>query len=109
VRNLLKARTAPLIVVSPIISGRAIKGPIAKIMTELDLEISTLSIAKHYGSLIDGYVIDLADERDSRDLQDLGFAVRCAPTLMQSLKDRVVLARHVLDFGQELKQVRKSG
>ncbi len=108
-RDLLQTRTAPAIAVSPIVGGQAVKGPTAKIMIELGLDVSALSIAKHYGTLIDGYIIDHADEEEMANLKNLGLAVRCAPTVMRSLEDRVELARHVLDFSDELKQSRESG
>ena len=61
-RQALRARGAPVIAVSPIIAGKAVKGPTAKIMAELGLEPDSRSIAWHYEGLIDGFVIDVADE-----------------------------------------------
>jgi LPPG:FO 2-phospho-L-lactate transferase len=54
------ART-PVIAVSPIIGGRAIKGPTAKMMTELGMTPSAAAVAKRYGNLLDGYVMDDED------------------------------------------------
>ena len=50
-----------MIAVSPIIGGRAIKGPTAKIMNELGHTVDVLTVAAHYYALIDGFIIDTAD------------------------------------------------
>jgi LPPG:FO 2-phospho-L-lactate transferase len=81
--------------VSPIIAGRAIKGPAAKLMAELGAEVSSAGIARSYGGLIDGFVLDAADA-------DLAPHVGC-PTLvtniiMETLADRRELARKCLAF-----------
>jgi len=85
--------TAPVVAVSPIISGRAIKGPTAKMMTELGLAVNATAVARHYGDLLDGYVIDRADGAEAAAL---GIPVTMAHTLMTTLDDREQLARHVL-------------
>lgn len=107
VRDMLSARSAPLIAVSPLAGGRAIKGPTAKIMSELNLEVSALSIAEHYGSLIDGYMIDVADDHEIERIEESGVTVRCVPTIMRSFEDRIEVARHVIDFAEVLKRERK--
>ena len=94
-REAIRASGAPVIAVSPIIAGKAVKGPTAKIMRELNLEPSTVSIARHYAGLIDGFLIDSEDH----ELADaIKVPVRGAHTLMQSLEDKVGLARECLDF-----------
>jgi LPPG:FO 2-phospho-L-lactate transferase len=60
-RRAISAAAAPVIAVSPIVAGRAIKGPTAKLMAELGLEVSSTEIARYYGDLIDGFVLDTAD------------------------------------------------
>ena len=57
-RRALDASDAPVVGVSPIVSGRALKGPTAKLMSELGLEVSALGIAQHYSGVLDGFVID---------------------------------------------------
>ncbi|MGZ3319922.1 MAG: 2-phospho-L-lactate transferase [Xanthobacteraceae bacterium] len=84
---------APVVAVSPIISGRAIKGPTAKMMSELGLAVNAIAVARHYGDLLDGYVIDRADGAEAAAL---GIPVTMAHTLMTTLDDREQLARHVL-------------
>ena len=102
-RDAIRANGAPVIAVSPIIAGRAVKGPTAKIMRELDLEPNAVSIARHYAGLIDGFVIDSED----RTLADaITIALRVTRTLMQSLDDKVALARDCLDFCAALRIAR---
>jgi LPPG:FO 2-phospho-L-lactate transferase len=98
-RAALKAAAAPVIAVSPIIAGRAVKGPTAKMMTELGLSVDAGTVAAHYADILDGYVIDTADA-GLADRLDVPVAV--TPTLMQSLADRESLARAILDFAGAL-------
>jgi len=100
VRERLHSCAAPIIAVSPIIGGRAIKGPTAKMMIELGLPVTPAAVAQHYGGLIDGYIIDYTDD-DGGAVSDLP-VVRAA-TLMSSLEDRENLARVVVAFADRLR------
>jgi LPPG:FO 2-phospho-L-lactate transferase len=91
--------SAPVIAVSPIIGGQAVKGPAAKIMRELGLESTALSVAKHYGELLDGFVVD---ETDAAGCRDLEIPVIATQTLMLTLADREALARTVLESADTL-------
>lgn len=98
----LKAFGVPIIAVSPIVGGRAIKGPTAKIMGELGLEPSALAVARHYAGLIDAFIIDHADAASAKAIAALGIAVRQAQTVMRTRDDRVALARECLAFANVL-------
>jgi LPPG:FO 2-phospho-L-lactate transferase len=98
-REALAGTPAPVIAVSPIIAGRAVKGPTAKMMTELGLEVDALTVAAHYRGLIDGYVMD---DADSKMAAMLDLPVETTRTLMQSLEDREDLARVVLDLADRI-------
>jgi len=87
---------APVVAVSPIVGGRAVKGPTAKMMQELGLAVSSATVAARYGDLLQGYVVDGADSGD------IGTKVHVAPTLMTTLEDREALARTVLAFAHSL-------
>ncbi|RDD60411.1 2-phospho-L-lactate transferase [Ferruginivarius sediminum] len=103
VREALANATAPVIAVSPIVGGRAIKGPTAKIMGELGVDASAASVAAYYAGIIDGFVLD------NRDLEIAGsLPVRAMVTdaVMQDLSDREMLARVVLDFADRLASAR---
>lgn len=98
-RAAMKDSGAPIVAVSPIIGGRAVKGPTVKIMHELNIETTSASIAAHYGGLIDGLVVDSAD---SEGIADLAVTVHAAPTLMTDLASRIALARETLAFAARL-------
>jgi LPPG:FO 2-phospho-L-lactate transferase len=98
-REQLQRAGAPIVAVSPIIGGTAIKGPTTKIMAELSIAATNASIARHYDGLIDGLIIDRTDAADAASLP---VAVLPTATLMNTLEDRVGLARDVLDFARKL-------
>lgn len=100
-RAALTKRTAPLVAVSPIVGGAAIKGPTAKIMGELGLPVSAASIAAYYGDLLDGFVIDSADAALA---PRIGTATRCAATVMRHDGDKSRLAAQVLEFAAALRR-----
>jgi LPPG:FO 2-phospho-L-lactate transferase len=93
VRQALRGCPAPVVAVSPIIGGQAVKGPTAKIMAELGLPVDAAAVARHYGDILDLYV---ADEADAAAVAGLDVPVVLARTLMLSLADREALARAVL-------------
>ena len=97
-RALLKAVQAPVIAVSPIIGGAAVKGPTGKIMSELGLECSAAAVAAHYRGVIDGFILD---QRDAALASAIDMPVHVTNTLMRSLDDRMNLAREVLRFAAE--------
>src|SRR5207248_5451878 len=82
VRAALRDCAAPIVAVSPIIGGKAIKGPTAKMMQELGLPVDAAAVAYHYRDVVDVYV---ADEEDAAAITDLDLPVVLARTLMQSL------------------------
>jgi LPPG:FO 2-phospho-L-lactate transferase len=99
VRAALLEAIAPIVAVSPIIGGAAVKGPTAKIMADLGMPVSNVSVAAHYHGLIDGLVIDSVDAGDAAAIDE---PVHATCTLMQDLSDRVRLASDVLAFAQTL-------
>lgn len=103
-RELLKKSGAPIIAVSPIVGGDALKGPAAKMMRELALEPSCVSVAKHYAGFIDALVIDRIDERFAPEIEQLGITPLVTQTVMRTLEDRENLARDVLQLAQRLMQ-----
>jgi LPPG:FO 2-phospho-L-lactate transferase len=94
VRAALRECTAPVVAVSPIIGGRAVKGPTAKMMQELGLATSAAAVAQRYGDLIDAYVVD---HTDAPSCVGLDCAIVPAKALMETLADREALARVVLE------------
>lgn len=96
VRDAIENRRVPLVAVSPIVGGKAIKGPLAKLLGELGQPVSNASIAAHYGPLLDHLVIDEADAADAKGLRDKGISVTVTGTVMCGAEDRERLARVAL-------------
>jgi LPPG:FO 2-phospho-L-lactate transferase len=99
IREALSSSAPPVIAVSPIIGGQAIKGPTVKIMAELGIHADTTAIAAHYRGLIDGLVLDSAD---AAEVPATSVPVLLTRTLMTDLGDRERLARDVLAFAGTL-------
>ena len=99
VRAALKACPAPVIAVSPIIGGRAVKGPTAKMMRELGMPVTPAAVARHYDGLIDLFVVDHSED----DISLPNMRVAKAAILMSTLADRETLAKAVLAFADELR------
>ncbi len=95
VRQALCSSAAPVIAVSPIVGGRAIKGPTAKIMGELGVEMSPGSVVEHYGEILDGFVLDRCDS-DLEGTLNRALSVRVCNTVMNGLEDKQALARECL-------------
>jgi LPPG:FO 2-phospho-L-lactate transferase len=93
IRTAIQQSKAPVLAVTPIIGGKAIKGPAAKMMTELGLNVSAAGVARRYVGLIDAFVVDQSDPAPE-PLPGVTFV--SAATLMSSVDDRLWLARAVL-------------
>jgi LPPG:FO 2-phospho-L-lactate transferase len=98
----LERAQAPIVAVSPLVGGRALKGPAAKMMTELRLGSDAAAIARFYAGLIDGLVIDEQDAGQAGEVEAQGIRALVAPTVMTCLADRIALAGTTLDFARGL-------
>ncbi|WP_298269330.1 2-phospho-L-lactate transferase [uncultured Bradyrhizobium sp.] len=88
----LETVKAPIVAVSPLVGGRAIKGPTAKIMSELGVETSCASIVRHY-PFLDGFVMDQVDQSDAARIE---IPVHLTDTIMRSKDERIRLAEACL-------------
>jgi LPPG:FO 2-phospho-L-lactate transferase len=96
-----------VIAVSPIIQGDTIKGPAAKMFTEMGISPSAASVARHFGSkrdggLLSGYIFDILDTNEQATISDLGIPQKTTNTIMKNLQDRIDLAVEVIEFGLSL-------
>jgi LPPG:FO 2-phospho-L-lactate transferase len=98
-REALRASAAPVVAVSPIIGGKAVKGPTAKMMAELGLTVSAATVAQHYEDFLDGYVLD---EADAALAPGLPMRTAITPTLMTDLARKRALAEAVLALADAL-------
>jgi LPPG:FO 2-phospho-L-lactate transferase len=105
-REMLRKRGAPVIAVTPIVGGKALKGSAGKIMAELRHEASARRVALEYLRLIDGFVIDSEDAASAEDVRASGIEVMVANTVMRTVEDRTALARAVLAFAQTIRERR---
>ncbi len=101
IRAALRECRAPVVAVSPIIAGKAVKGPTAKMMAELGLPVNAVTVARRYGDILDLYI---ADEEDGASLAGLDMPVVLTRTLMQTLADREALARTVLTAAERVRK-----
>jgi LPPG:FO 2-phospho-L-lactate transferase len=101
VRQALRRSGRPVVAVSPIVGGQALKGPLAKMLRERGLDPSPLAVARHYGDLVDGWIVDTADRAQAPEIAALGCRVRVCNTVMRTLHDKTALARATLDFAFE--------
>jgi LPPG:FO 2-phospho-L-lactate transferase len=100
VREWLKGK--PVVAVTPIVGGQALKGPAAKMLAELGLKASSLAVAEHYGPAVTGFVLDVVDEQLRSAVQAVVPRVAVADTVMKTTADRARLAREVLEFASGL-------
>jgi LPPG:FO 2-phospho-L-lactate transferase len=101
IRAALRECRAPVVAVSPIIAGKAVKGPTAKMMAELGLPVDAAAVARHYRDFLDLYI---ADEEDAASVAGLDIPVVLARTLMHSLADREALARTVIAAAERVRK-----
>jgi LPPG:FO 2-phospho-L-lactate transferase len=99
IRALIEDSPQAVIAISPIIAGRAVKGPAAKMMAEMGRPVSAAAVAAYYGHLIDGFIYDI---QDTGMAAEDGLALLCTDTLMPGPAERERLAREVLQFAAEL-------
>jgi len=93
--KVIPAITKPVVAVSPIIGGRVVKGPAAKMYAEMGIEPSALAVAEHYRNILHGFVLDHADEAYREAIR---VPALFTDALMRSVPDRARLAQDVLNF-----------
>ena len=103
-RDLLDEPPTPKLAVSPIVGGKALKGPADRMMTSLGHEASALGVARLYQGLVQGFVVDTVDADLAPAIEALGMRVLVVPAVMYTAADRRALAGAVLAFARELAQ-----
>lgn len=97
VRQALRNAAAPVVAVSPLVGGKAVKGPTDKIMAELGIAVGAQSIALHYQDFVDAMLIDRRDPPG-----DVAMPFAQEDTLMQSDADRARVALAALGLAQRI-------
>lgn len=107
VEQTIRDSGVPVVVVSNIVGGQALKGPAAKMMTELEIPMTALGVAQHYAGkypgLFSGFVLDRQDETLQAAVEALGLPTIVTNTVMLTLHDKTELARECLAFADSLK------
>lgn len=103
IRDKLTQRKAPAITISPIVGGKAIKGPLVAMLNHAGIEVSARGIAQYYHGLIDGIVIDEQDRDLAPAIRDMGIAVRVTDTIMRDSAHKTALAHQCLALLAELR------
>ncbi len=105
-RERMLASPAPVVAVSPIIGGAAVKGPAAQMLASLGHDVSAAGVAAYYREFVDVMVIDTVDKNLAGDVEALGMTVAVTDTLMQSDADRRALAAFTLEVGRSQRLAR---
>jgi LPPG:FO 2-phospho-L-lactate transferase len=94
-----RGRGVPVVAVSPIVDGRAIKGPADRMLASLGHESTALGVARQYAGLADRFVLDSVDLDLVSPIEAVGMRVHVTDTLMTDDAARARLAAEVLEFG----------
>jgi LPPG:FO 2-phospho-L-lactate transferase len=95
----LASTSAPKVAVSPIVGGRALKGPADRMLASLGHEVSATGVAGMYTGLVDGMVVDRIDEDERAGIEALGMRALVTESVMRDAEDRARLALETLEFG----------
>ncbi len=103
----VRSTAAPVVGVSPIVGGRAVRGMADQLLGALGLEVSAAAVALRYGAraaggVLDGWLVDTADEQAVPVVEAAGIHTRAVPLLMRDLRATAAMARHALDLAAEL-------
>lgn len=89
---------APKVAVSPVVGGKAIKGPTVKLMRELGLDATVTGVVEHYQKLVDGIILDSTDQELLKLVTNQGIKASAQQTIMHTLEDKVALAESLLGW-----------
>jgi LPPG:FO 2-phospho-L-lactate transferase len=102
VRDCLRKVAARSVAITPIIAGRALKGPAADMLGYLGHDVSALGVARIYGDLVRSFVLDEADSDLKTPIEELGMRALVTGTLMKTAEDKRRLAETVMRFASTL-------
>ncbi len=101
IRSRIAASPAPCVAISPLIAGQAVKGPTAKLMAELGIDVSPLTVVNHYRDLLNAIILDEVDHALCQAVEQTGVRAVTYPILMKSLQDKVAVAEFLLNWSEE--------
>ncbi|MDG2474219.1 MAG: 2-phospho-L-lactate transferase [Paracoccaceae bacterium] len=101
IKELLLLSKAPIIAVSPVIAGKAVKGPAGTIMESLNMRVDSHGVANFYKEFLDVILIDNQDKHLKAEIEILGLSVKLENILMNTQREKMVLASKVIEIGKE--------
>jgi LPPG:FO 2-phospho-L-lactate transferase len=104
VRNILLEKT--VVAVSPIVQGSALKGPAAKMFSDLGIQPSALAVREHYEGILDGFIFDDLDSEIAETWPPSAIIIESFQTIMKDDADKVTLAEAVISLGVRILQGR---
>jgi len=107
IRGALRQRRAPLVAVSPIAAGRAVRGPLGGMLRAAGFPVSPVGVARLYRGLLDGMVIDYQDARLRPQLERRGIAVAVIDVEMSTMDRSICVASTALDLARRLRGRRR--
>ncbi|MDP2727051.1 MAG: 2-phospho-L-lactate transferase [Dehalococcoidia bacterium] len=99
-RDILVSLSCPIVAVSPLVGGKALRGPLDKLLEDLGYPTTQATIARFYSDFLDGLVIDEMDAAEAPQVEALGMSTLVTNTVMSKVASRKDLARQLLDFVQ---------
>jgi LPPG:FO 2-phospho-L-lactate transferase len=96
VRRAIERRRSRAVAISPIVGGRALKGPAARMLRSLGMKVSALGVAELYRGLVDVFVLDHADAKFVDLVEAFGMRAVVTNTIMSGLAEKKALARVVV-------------
>ncbi len=104
IASALRNARCPVVGISPLIGGEAIKGPTVEFMNALGVEASAVGVAKHYMEFLSHFILDSKDKDLEPEIQKLGLRTVVTNTIMKTLEDKKELAKTVLSIVRQFKQ-----
>jgi LPPG:FO 2-phospho-L-lactate transferase len=101
IRERIAKTAVPCVAVSPIIGGKAVKGPAAKLLAELGFDVSPVGVVRHYEDLLNGIILDEVDRPLCAEIEASGVRTSVQQTLMETLSDKIDLAETLLYWSEE--------
>lgn len=98
IRELLVQTDAPIFAITPIVNQRALKGPTAKMLKELDYPVSPVAIATLYRDFLDIFVLDNQDVQMRKEIETMGLKVIVTNTIMNNDQEKTRLASELLEI-----------
>jgi LPPG:FO 2-phospho-L-lactate transferase len=102
VRDGLRATSAPVVGVSPIISGAPVRGMADACLTAIGVETSAAAVAGMYSDFLDGWLVDESDAASVGVIEEGGARCIAVPLFMRDVEAAAAMARHALDLATEL-------